>query len=256
MASTRKKNSAKWPFVFYNHGLWDYKAETQSAHWYVVFEHEVPEGERAALAQGAPPPSRGPFFWGGGRILLLESPTERYFDSYVWRTYGPNAKENLLEEDEHELTDEELATYDEDSEVTKREAQAFRDALDAWLNGVHQRHPVSLVAASHGSLKDPWSKWSIEETPVRVLPLLRQLQTTARPALDETKQPHSAEVLLAWVVHEVVGQYFELHDPKQLEPPLQETMIAILRGSLGHEGQADESLEWLLRCLRKPAAPV
>lgn len=255
MASTKKKSTAKWPFVFYNHGLWAYNAETRSAHWYLVFEHEVPVGERAALASGAPPPSRGPHFWGGGRILLLESPTERYFDSYVWRTYGPNAKENPLEEDDHELTDEELATYDEDSVVTRREAQAFRDALDAWLAETHQRHPLALVAASHGSLKDPWSKWSIEQTPSRVLPMMQGLQANALPPSEQTRQPHSAEVLLAWVVHEAVGQFLELHDPKQLDPPLSEAMSATLRGSLGYEAQVDESLEWLLRCLRKPAAP-
>jgi len=255
MAGTGKKSASKRPFVFYNHGLWAYSAETESAHWLLAFAREVPEPDRDGLPRDAPPPARGPFYWGGGRILLMESPPDRYFDSYVFRTYGPNPMADPLAEDERELSDADLATYDEDTEVTKREATAFRDALDAWLAGVRVRHPLAIVSASHGNVKDAWSKWSIDETPARVLPLLRELQAAGRPPSEQTRHPHSPETLTAWLVHAAIGQYFELHDPKRLDEPLRQEMEAILRGSLGHDEQVDDSLTWLLRDVTKPAKP-
>jgi hypothetical protein len=251
MASTKKTKAPARPFVFLNHGLWDYNAEIESARWFVVFERDVPEGERAALAEGAPPPARGLRYWGGGRIVLLESPTDRYFDSYVWRTYGPNALEDPLAENEHELTDEELATYDDDSELTKAEAQAFVDAFDAWLASVHAQHPIAFVVAWNGSRKDAWSKWSVEQVPSRVLPLLRDLEARARPPSDETRQTGSMERLIGSVTEAAIGAYLDVHDKKDLDDPLREALSAVLRGAGGHDEFVDENLSWLARGLAK-----
>ena len=255
MAGTKKVKASGRPFVFLNHGLWSYIDEIKSAGWYVVFASGVAESARAGVIQGAPPPVAGRAVWSDdGRVLYVESPPDRYFDSHVWNAYGPNVGAPIADE-ERELTDDELADHDEDFQLTKREAQAFSDALDAWLIGVHERHPIALVVAWNGSRTDAWSKWSIEEVPSRVIPLLQKLEASARPASEETQREDSSEQLVARVTRAAIAAYFELHDPKKLEPTLHDAVVAVLRGAMGHGVQTDASLERLLRYLRKPAAP-
>jgi len=255
MAVTKKAKASGRPFVFLNHGLWSYIDEIKSAGWYVVFESGVAEPDRASVTQGAPPPAAGRAVWAhDGRILYVESPLDRYFDSHVWKAYGPNAGAPLEDEGD-ELTDEELAEHDEDFQLTKREAQAFSDALDAWLTSVHQRHAIALVVAWNGSRTDAWSKWSIEEVPSRVIPLLQELEANRRPPSEDTRRDDSSEQLVARVTRAAIAAYFELHDPKKLDATLHDAMGDVLRGAMGHGEQTDASLQRLLRYLRKPAAP-
>jgi len=254
MAST-ETSTTSWPFAFLRHGLWAYDAEIESASWYIVFARDVPEGERAALAGGAPPPARGPFYWAGGRVLLLQSPADRYFDSYVWRTYGPDPKENPLEEVEHDLTDEDLVTYGDESELTEDEAQAFVDALDAWLARVHAQRPIALVIGWSGSDTDTWSMWSAAQIPDLVLPLLRDLSTHVRAPSDDTRQPLGPEALFARVTWATLSSYLERHDASALDPSQRDAMLAVLERVRGHDDRLDERIARLSSRLRTPATP-
>lgn len=249
MTSKRGKPS-NWPYVFLNHGLWGYRDEIRSAQWYVVFERDVPEGERERLLQDRPPPAAGPARWAGGRILRFESPPDRFFDSHVWRAYGPGAAGRGDEDDGAATSDEDLGD-DEDFELTKREAQAFVGALDAWLEQVHGRHPIALVIAWNGDANDPWSGWSVERVPERIVPILREIVAAGRAASDETRQPDAPEQLAGWVVWEALASYFEDHEPKDLDAPARAAMEEAARGAKGHDPSLDWKLDRLLRKLAK-----
>ena len=239
MATAKRAKAPKWQFPFFNHGLWSYRDEIKSAHWYVVFEQGVPEADRASVLAGAPPPCAGPAHWGGDRIVLLESPPDRYFDAHVWRTYGPQAAAS--DEDDEE----------EDFELTKNEAQAFVAALDAWLDELHHRSPIAVVIGSRGSPKDPWSKWSVEQLSAHVIPSLRTLLASQRPPAEETRQLWSPERLAAWVVWQAVASFFELHDAKELDEAQRGEMAALTHEAKGHDEMLDPKLDRILRMLAK-----
>src|SRR5690348_2129534 len=88
--TTRRGRGPRWQFACFNHGLWRWRDEIRSAHWYLVFDGDVAVGERATLLAGAPPPCGGPVRW-GGRVALVESPPDHFFDAHVARAYGPRA---------------------------------------------------------------------------------------------------------------------------------------------------------------------
>ncbi len=235
------------PFAFLNHGLWSYVDEIRSTGWYLVFASEVAADARAGILEGAPAPAAGGALWSqDGRILLLESPPERYFDSQVWLSYGPAAGESedgVADESSDDEFDE------EDFQLTEREAQAFSDALDSWLIGMHARRPLALVIAWHGSREDAWSRWSGGQVTARVVPLLKAIVADARPPSEQTREENPSEQLLARTVRAAIAAYFDTHDPRALEQSLRDELAALLTSAMGHGDQYDESLGRLLRYL-------
>jgi len=249
-----KAKKQKWQFPFLDHGLWSYSDEIRSANWYLVFAEDVPEAERAAVLEGVPPPAAGPVQW-GGRVVLLESPPDRFFDSYVYRAYGPNPMADPLADDEPELSDADLATYDDDSVVTKREATAFVDAFDVWLAAVHERRPLTLVIAWQGSPKDAWSKWSVEQLPGRVIPELRALLAGLRPAsVAEAREGVTPERLAGWVAWSAVATCVDLYDVKSLDEAQRADMVALVQAAKGYEDELDLKLNRILRFIAKASS--
>lgn len=251
--ATSKVKTPRWRFPFFNHGVWGYRDEIRSAHWYLVFAEDIPEAERAAVLEGAPLPAAGPVHW-GGRVVMLESPPDRFFDAYVWRAHGPGAGAAGKEDDEEEDIDEE--TYDEeDYELTRKEAQAFVDAFDVWLAAVHERRPLTLVIGWQGSLKDAWSVWSVEQLHGRVIPALRALLAGLRPpSVAEAREGMSPERLAGWVAWKAVASFFELHDAKSLDEAQRADMAAVAQAAKGYDDELDLKLDRILRTIAKASS--
>jgi hypothetical protein len=244
--ASKKIRPPKWPFPFFQHGAFAHRDEIRGAHWYLVFGADVPEADRAALVAGAPPPCAGPARW-AGPLLLLESPPSRFFDAHVARAYGARA---VSAEDHDDDDDDELAP-------TKADAEAFVAALDAWLEAVHARWPLALVIASHGNAKDPWSKWSVEQVPARVVPALGAALAGLRPpSAPETREGSSAERLAGWAAWRAIVSYFDRHDASSLDPAQRAAMRAVLDRARGYDGELDFKLDRLGRLLAPDDAPA
>jgi len=243
---SRAADSQPFPFVFLKHGLFSYGDEIEQAHWYIVFEREVPPDERGAALAGAPPPFAGRSVW-AGPIIYQESPADRYFDAHVWKAYGEGADQRATEE----LSEEELEEEDQ-HEVTEHEAQAFSDALDAWLRRVHERWPISFVIAWSGDVEDPWSEWSAAQVAPRVIPRVRAIQSSLRPPTAGNVWRDTPEQLLGWSLVRAIGSYLDAREPETATET--RSIEEALGAARGYDPYLDSQIERLLRMLRPKSA--
>jgi hypothetical protein len=244
MAAKNKKKT-EFPFLFFGHGLWSYTDEIASVSLLAIFSSDVAPGDRTAIEKSAPLPITT-FSWRLPNLLSFGTDVDEYFDTKIWKVYGPTPRPLGLGEADDELEHEE----DEGGEVTKQQAQAFCLALDEWLLATHSKHPlVAIVGWIGAEKKDPWAKWSSAAALERGLPQFVALRQ--RVATEYPKDEQLLETL-DYLVYQAIVQFVEpaswtLFSESDLAEETQTLIKSSLLGLLGTS--KDFSARYLYRRL-------
>ncbi len=235
-AKKNENSQAKYPFAFFNHGLWRFHDEIQSVDMLALFSGDVAEAERRGIQSSAPSPI-GAFSWTLPSILEFGSIRDEYFDTKIWKTYGPKS---TARGPEAENPDPE--TYDDPGgPVTKRMAQAFCAELDGWLGAVHKMNPLVAVIGWIGAeAKDPWAEWSVSAALERVLPRTIELQRAIagmRPSNPEMS------IRLARLACSVIAERADT----PFSDEAMETAKSALLGNIGIDPDVDYDIKFLYR---------
>jgi hypothetical protein len=179
------------PFPYVGSGI---AAARKTMECFVCFRAPVPKAERAALETGVPGPLAGFFHWSERALAFGHAD-----DSLQWvvRAHYDHVAD---EDDEHE-PDPELPS--------DAQWRALSSELDAWLLGVHARHPIAVVVKpideEYSTATDAWHEWSCERIPTEALPALEALGK--RHAAVAT---YVADTWRAWAAEQSVIQQREL----------------------------------------------
>jgi hypothetical protein len=184
------------PFPYVGSGI---AAARKAMECSVCFRAPVPKAERAELERGVPAPLAGFFRWSPNALTFgndddsLQRVVRAHYahvPSIAPRT-APDSDDDGSDaggggDDDLDDDDDDLDDDEPDPDLPS-EAQwaALSAELDAWLLGVHARHPVAAVVRpideEYSTATDAWHEWSCERIPTEVL-----------PALEEQGKPYAA----------------------------------------------------------------
>jgi hypothetical protein len=244
--SARNKKKTEFPFLFFAHGLWSYTDEIASVHLMAFFSSDVAAGERSAIEKSAPLPITT-FSWPLPNLFRFGTEVDEYFDTKIWKVYGPIPRPLGVGDAEHdELEHEE----DEAGEVTKQQAAAFCKALDEWLLATHSKHTVVAIVGWIGQdKKDPWAKWSSAAALDRGLP---QFVALRQRVVAERSEDDQLLGVLDYLVYQAIVEFVEparwtLLSESNLADETQALITSSLLGLLGTS--KDASARYLYRRL-------
>jgi hypothetical protein len=149
------------PFPYVGSGI---AAARKAMECFVCFRAPVPKAARAELERGVPAPLAGFFHWSPRALVFGHAD-----DSLQWVVRAHY--EHVVDEDDEHEPDPELPS--------EAQWKALNAELDAWLLGVHARHPVAAfvkpIDEEYSTATDAWHEWSCERIPTEVLPALADL---------------------------------------------------------------------------------
>ena len=143
---------AEFPFICFRHGEVDADYLDKCEEVFLWFERAPTLSERKRIVASCPEPIAGDFTW-GETFTYFGSAGDTY-DFEIAANYGPDWFKEALEEDD-------WAVLDRVYEIIWDALEEFTEAVDAWLNEVHELVGISFFSGLWVASPDSdWAQWS------------------------------------------------------------------------------------------------